>query len=83
MIKQRYIRHQAINKQGEVVAIGYEVAKQVYPFGNDCKLAELHTESIAEFMATFQHDGSVQDWKRFATREGGPVRFTKAIVYVG
>lgn len=83
MIKQRYIRHQAINKRGEVVAMGYEVAKQLYPFGGDLKLAGLRVESTAHFIAMFGHVGSVQTWKVHVASWGYAVLFTKAIVYVG
>lgn len=83
MIKQRYIRHQAINKQGEVVATGFETAKKVYPFGTIFKAKQLGTLNTSHFMQMFGHAGNVLGWKRYVYQQKGPVRFTKAIVYVG
>lgn len=83
MIKQRYIRHEAINKDGIVVGTGYEIGGSIYGFFDKCQPQHLGTDSTAHFMQRFAAIDDWKGWVEFHKRYSDTCKFTKAVVFVG
>lgn len=82
MIKQRYVRYEAVNKEGEVVATGFDVGGKIYGFRWNVPANSLNIASTSGFMRWYGSTGDLQRWKDFVNCKKD-CKFRKAIVFVG
>lgn len=84
-MKQRYIRHQALNKHGQVVATAIVCAGRVFPYSAAANIAQIRTKSTAEFLSCKLSVQTFEQWKHYALTENEQeaVKFAKHIIEVG